>query len=343
MGSYKKKLFIVLLLILLLSFFVCGSANAQGMDDIQYTIEQANLLKTQQEYLASVFLRKLISQKPNTDNLLTNFYNYASSPNYYSYFVYSINNNNAYISCYFIPININYNDFVSDTINTNDAYFEDVYLLYPVSGYNLTANNWRRFRYRVDNQASSYESYSNNLFIPSCLIMYQNNVVINFINGIYPSSSSIALILNAINENTEQQAETTEEMKKLNDFMSSEDVDEDAYNMPTDNPTQDITQDGINSIFDRFYNTIDNWSANNIEVHIPFTNKAFLINANTTEVALTHFSNNSFAQLLKTLLNLVWYYVLARYIIKDIQKYIDGLKTGEILTKSDTNVKTEML
>lgn len=173
--------------------------------------------------------------------------------------------------------------------------------------------------------------------------MYQNNVVINYINGINPTTSSIALILNAINENTEQQAETTEEMKKLNDFMSSEDVDQDAYDMPTDNPTQDITQNGINTIFDRFYNTIDNWSANNIEVHIPFTNKAFLINANTTEVALTHFSNNSFAQLLKTLLNLVWYYVLARYIIKDIQKYIDGLKTGEILTKSDTNVKTEML
>lgn len=345
MGSYKKKLFIVLLLFLLISCFVCGSANAT-MQDITYTVDQPTLLKEQQEYLASIFIKKLLAI--NDSAMIEDFKTYTSREDLWPLFTYVYNQNNStsYIYCYMVPVNLNLGSLSQYTINTDDDYFEDYYMSYPVSGYQISSSNFGwgsiRFYYIVGNSnTKGYGPYSGSFFIPSSLMFYNNKTVNNFLNGINPSESSIAMIINAIQENTDEQEEQTEEMKKLNNFMSSEEVDEDAYDMPSDNPTQDITEAGINGIFTMFYDKINNWESENITIRIPFANKIFIIPSDLTENIVNSYLPNTTT--FGRLFGLIWYYLLGVYIVKDIQKYIDGLQTGEILTKSDTNIKTEML
>lgn len=342
MGSYKKKLFIVLLLTLLIGFFVCGSVNAT-MQDIQYSVDQPQLLKDQQEYLASVFIKR--SLIVNNTDFLNTFKNDLSDGNFWFLFAYEPASTNTYINCYRVPISIRYENLDTYTINTDDAYFEDYFMSYPISGYSVSTteigSTIKRYRVSLTSNATTYSNYNTTFFIPSPLIMYNNKTCVSFRNGINPSDSSIAMIINAIQENTEEQEEQTEEMKKLNNFMSSEDVDEDAYDMPSENPTQDITESGINGIFTMFYDKINNWESENITIRIPFANKIFIIPSNLTEDIVNAYLPNTTT--FGRLFGLIWYYLLGVYIVKDIQKYIDGLQTGEILTKSDTNIKTEML
>lgn len=351
MGSYKKKLFIVLLLILLLNFFVCGSVNATGdnyyQQDTTYIVEIRTFLENQQEVLAKLFITRF-EQVANANQINTYKSYIKNNPGVYTpYFTYSnTSGGDRVLSCYFIRNDIKFNTLDNVEVNTNSNLYYDDNISYPITGYNLDKNiigNIALFRIRLNNTNINIENTNETIFLPTLLIYYNNETLFNYVNGFKPSESLYGLIINSINANTEQQAETTEEMKKLNDFMSSEDVDQDSYDMPTTNPTQDPTTDGINNIFNKFYSRITNWDSSNISVYIPFANKSFTIPANASEQLLAKFSNMGLGSTLKSLISAVWFYVLARYIIKDVQKYVDGLKTGEILTKSDTNIKTEML
>lgn len=343
MGSYKKKLFIVLLLISLIGFFVCSSSFAT-MQDVQYSVDQPTLLKEQQEYLASAFIKKL--NIINDTTFTNNFKTWCENDSYWPMFSYSVYNNVGYFTVHFLPITIRYETLDTYTIDTDDAYFEDYYFSYPVSGFQVNPSDFnsssvKRFTLQVQGSSHTELWYTGGLFIPSSIILYNNKTINNYINGIEPSQSSIAMIINAIQENTDEQEQQTEEMKKLNNFMSSEDVDEDAYDMPTDNPTTDITESGVNGIFTMFYDKINNWESENITIRIPFANKIFIIPSDLTENIVNSYLPNTTT--FGRLFGLIWYYLLGVYIVKDIQKYIDGLQTGEILTKSDTNIKTEML
>lgn len=338
MGSYKKKLFIVLLLTLLIGFFVCGSANAV---ESTVTLDNIESMRMQQDFYAKIFfyyvekssnetLKLEIKEKFKNKFVYFNTYrtNTANYPNFITANFYDKSNNFGYLSLQ-----------SGKTYDSEDSINDDGNYLVPDSGYIVSCE-----RYSVSTYDSAFSHIANyNVQINSLILGYTPSEVDKFLNDIPTSSSSFAVILQAITSNTEQEEETTNEMKKLNDFMSSEDVDQDAYDMPTTNPTQDPTTDGINNIFNKFYSRITNWDSSSINVYIPFANKSFTIPANASEQLLNNFSNMGLGSTLKSLISAVWFYVLARYIIKDVQKYVDGLKTGEILTKSDTNIKTEML
>lgn len=346
MGSYKKKLFIVLLLTLFLGFFVCGSVNASSVyqDYDWYTTDSSQEFNKLQDIYAYMFLKKFDEVASNTYKIqLRDLFN-----RYNVYFYYYINNDVVRIRAIFYNSNVNWSSLDNNEVNSGRRIFYNDYVGIPTTGYNITADilNANNFSCVVNFTSGSttiYQTDFGTAFIETVNIGYRPDIVNSYLNGVSPNSSPFAMIFSAIQENTEQQAETTEEMKKLNDFMSSEDIDQDAYDMPTTNPTQDTTQEGINNIFNKFYNKITQWNSENIMINIPFTNKYFIIPANLTENIISNIPSRGFAEILKRLLSLIWYYLLGVYVVKDVQKYIDGLKTGEILTKSDTNVKTEML
>lgn len=348
MGSYKKKLFIVLLLISLLGFFVCGSVNATTyyQTNDAYKVDPEQYVKNMQENLAKVFIYKLDTYCSSSE--INSFKNYINE-NYFTYFLWSYNSSDTSINtitCYFIPSSVNFAQLSSSTINTNIIPYNNAYETIPVTGYNIpTGKGVILFRINLKDNTLILNNYSatSNTFVPTFLIFNQNNTLNNYKNGISPSDNIYAMLFQAIDNNTEATNEVADELKETNKFLKSDDVDNDAYNMPTDNPTEDITQTGIDNIFNKFYNKITSWESENIRINIPFTNKYFIIPANLTENIITSLSSSGFSGILKQLLGLVWYYLLGVYIVKDVQKYIDGLKTGEILTKSDTNIKTEML
>lgn len=133
--------------------------------------------------------------------------------------------------------------------------------------------------------------------------------------------------INNINNNTNE----------INNFLQDDTYDENSIldNMPENN-MNDITAQGIDNIFTTLRQAFTNDSAIDFVFVIPFTNgDEIRIPATLTE--------NIVPDIIKNLIRLVYWFLISRYIIKDIASYIDKTKSGDILSHTDTNIKTEML
>lgn len=74
----------------------------------------------------------------------------------------------------------------------------------------------------------------------------------------------------------------------------------------------------------------------NLIIPIPFTNKSIEI----PNDILSSRIRNTF---IYTFIQLFWWYIIGRFIVKDILSYIDKLQSGEIISHTDTNIKADML
>lgn len=144
---------------------------------------------------------------------------------------------------------------------------------------------------------------------------------------------------NEVVENIQQGNQLQEQQNQLqqeqNNFLKDGNVVSDGSNLPSDN-TQDITEDGFNSIFNTIYTAFTSNSSNNLVVTIPFTGKSFTISANTVY-------GSADLGLVKTLIQTFWYFVISYFIVKDIGKKINRIKSGDIEHVQEDNIKEDML
>lgn len=194
-----------------------------------------------------------------------------------------------------------------------------------------------KYRYTLTwNNLSKYDN-DDQVYMPSCLYNYQPDLITSYL--LNSSQEQTNDIVNAINEQTtainqqtntiNAQTEYLQEQPQSQDFSSSD--------LPSDSGVTDITTDGINNIFALFYNamTREPKTADIIEVSIPFTGKEFYIPYNYT--------NNFVPAAIKTIISMFWYYVFSVFIVRDIFKKIEKLKTGDIEHVETTNIKSDML
>ena len=120
----------------------------------------------------------------------------------------------------------------------------------------------------------------------------------------------------------------------IEDDLTSSDIDIDT-NLPTDDTT-DITSSGFDSIFNTIYNTVSGTNSNPLVITLPFVNKSFTISKQTVY-------GNLDLGLLGTLINTVWFFVVSVFIVKDISKKINKIKSGEIDNIENDNIKEDML
>ena len=104
----------------------------------------------------------------------------------------------------------------------------------------------------------------------------------------------------------------------------------------TGNDIQDVAASGFDNIFNQLYNTFTSSSSNDLIIEIPFTNKSFTINYESVFGS----SNLGF---IKTLIELFWYYIICLYIVKDIAKKINKIKSGNIEDVEKDNIKEDLL
>lgn len=140
-----------------------------------------------------------------------------------------------------------------------------------------------------------------------------------------------------INQTTiiQQQTNTINDMSNFmqNDNYSTNTITD---NMPNSNEYQDITESGFDNIFTTLRNTFTSDNYQDVVFTIPFTNgKTITLPSNLTE--------NIVPETIKTLIQMVYWFIIARFIVKDIAKYIENAKSGDIFSTSDTNIKTDML
>lgn len=143
---------------------------------------------------------------------------------------------------------------------------------------------------------------------------------------------------NAINNQTTKIEEQTNSINNMSDFMQDDDFSSDTItdNMPSSDEFQDITQSGFDNIFTTLRNAFTGENYQDVEFIVPFSNgQKITLPSNLTD--------NIIPDAIKTLIQMVYWYFIASFIVKDIASYIEKAKSGDIFSSSDTNIKTDML
>lgn len=146
------------------------------------------------------------------------------------------------------------------------------------------------------------------------------------------------------NEEKERHDETigainnqTQATQDLNNSINDSNVTAD-INLPTDT-TENPTENGLDNIFDLIYNGFTQGQAQDIVFPIPFTDKSIKIEPSYLENALRY--NN--AEWVITIIQAFWWFLISRFIIKDISKKIRKIKSGNIEDIQNNNIKEDML
>lgn len=143
---------------------------------------------------------------------------------------------------------------------------------------------------------------------------------------------------NAINNQTTKIEEQTNSINDMSNFMQDDNFSSDTItnNMPSSDEFQDITESGFDNIFTTLRNAFTSDNYQDVVITVPFSNgQTITIPSNLTE--------NIIPTAIKTLIQMVYWYFIARFIVKDIASYIEKAKSGDIFSSSDTNIKTDML
>ena len=143
---------------------------------------------------------------------------------------------------------------------------------------------------------------------------------------------------NAINNQTDKIEEQTNAINEQTDYLQDDTINNNSIYLPQDN-SNDITQDGLNGIFTTIYNAFCTGQAQDIVFPIPFTNKNITLQANYVRNMLT----NSNSTWVITIIEAFWWFLISRYIIKDITNKITKIKSGNIEDIETTNIKGDML
>lgn len=180
------------------------------------------------------------------------------------------------------------------------------------------------------------------LFIDTGIITSSTDQkIIDYLKGIYEKSGAVGVNerLDLINSNignvNNNISNVDNSVKDVNNSINNSDVNVDSSTLPSDN-TNDITSDGFNNIFNQIYTTFTSNSSKDLTVTIPFTGKSFTINA-------TNVYSNVDLGFVKTLIETFWYFVISYFIVKDISKKINKIKSGDIEHVQEDNIKEDLL
>lgn len=143
---------------------------------------------------------------------------------------------------------------------------------------------------------------------------------------------------NAINNLSSKQEETTQAIENLENTITDSSVSDSSIYLPQDN-SSDITQSGLNGIFTSIYNAFCTGQPQDIVFPIPFTNKSITLQPNYVRNMLS----NHNATWIITLIEAYWWFLISRYIIKDITGKITKIKSGNIEGIEQSNIKGDML
>lgn len=135
---------------------------------------------------------------------------------------------------------------------------------------------------------------------------------------------------------TEQQTqeEINQGVQDINNFLNNDNYNSSDIDMPTitvDSPALTIGD----NIYQYFYTLFTTDSPRDFVFQIPFSNSSITIPSNYIE--------NHLPIVIVNLIKMVYWYCIARYIIKDILIMIDNLRQGDFFLKSEDNIKTEVL
>lgn len=157
-------------------------------------------------------------------------------------------------------------------------------------------------------------------------------------NDLSDVQNTISETNDKIDETNDKIDETNDKLDDINNTLTDDTVDSSAEDLPSVS-VDDPTSDGIGGIFQSIYNAFCTGNAQDIVFPIPFTNKNITLSPSYVSDML---SNNNAGWVL-TLIQVFWGYLIGRFIVSDISKKIDKIKSGDIENIQNDNIKEEML
>lgn len=328
----KKLLIIILILLEILSLFLMTSTSLALSDNV---IDTSQAVYSMYDSFNSDMLVRVynlsngsLSQKYAYNQIV----NYFKNPDY-SYFVtYNIWDGSSYYNSFSFNQQTLYLNFYLKTGLTSSIVTTDNWSLIDTQMRELSSSNKIITFEFISDEVDDYEQSANSTFyLPRILVGYYPQSTVDFVSSINNNDTSL---LQQIVANSERTATATE---KMQEFLEDKTVSQESYNQNTTN-VPDSSSTDLNSSF----NIVKGLFSQNervIQIPVPHSNKTIDINPNFIRLAL---QNNGGSGLI-VLIELVYNVLLARFIVKDVNKYITKLKDGSIATDTETNIKSDML
>lgn len=142
-----------------------------------------------------------------------------------------------------------------------------------------------------------------------------------------------------INDDIRAQDKMNQQLQDINNFFNNNNYNSGDIinNMPSSNEYISPTDSGIDSIFTALYNAFTTSNTQTVRFVIPFTNGQYI------DIP-SDLVSSRLPQIIITLIQSVYWFIICRFIIKDIASIAEKAKSGEILDdSSDGNIKTDLL
>lgn len=313
-----KKIFIVLLIFL--SF--ATSVFATEVIDVNDNINNANYYYST---IQNDFLLRL-SNRSSTDEIKNkikdgkfNYYLYYGTNSSQKNGTYMLNSTGLQTSYLFIA-------FYEKSASLSPSIYE-TYQGYKIGSIYKISSSYVPFIYAFDKKGDLYTlSADTDLYVPQLFLGRVDSRISDFVNG-----RDVSGIISAIKEQTEATNNLTNSVTDSTVTASSDDL-------PKDNTT-DITENGFTNIFNSIETTFRTTTGKSVELVIPFVDKKISISKQTVYGGLS----SGVMKTLQTFINSVWYFVISLFIVQDIAKKINKLKTGNIENLQNDNIKEDIL
>ena len=327
-----KKISLLIIIILLTVPLLSFGATNYYQNDNNYSQDPTFLVKTYYDSLSLQMLKSIHrnllytgeDSKAKTEYLLKDI-----ADGFFVYFQYNNDNIEAY------KVNV----ANPDTLNSINTHFDfgGNYINVPVvesvlfdggSGYILL------FSWSGVSNLSPRQVY-----IPTCLYGYMNSYLLDYARAYFNHDNET--MINLLNSVDNRINETNSQLTQLNQWMSNEDDSDIHYGVDTPSSDSSSVDNVFHGIFMRFYNAFNGVALSGVYFPIPFSGgKSIYVRPDFTYNIL---NQTGLGNSLRGLLSSVWYFLVGMYIVKDIQKLYQDIKSGDIMTKTDTNVKADML
>lgn len=161
----------------------------------------------------------------------------------------------------------------------------------------------------------------------------------DYTNQLNTVNQSLQNLQNTYQEQQEQtRQQISDSTNQITNTITDNNVDDiDTSDIQSQDTTDDITQNGFNSIFTTIQNAFLDNTPKSIVFEIPFTDKSFTINKSTI------YGGFSSLNTIESFSSMIWYFLVSLFIVKDISNKINKIKSGDIDNIQNDNIKEDLL